>query len=197
MDCNTPGFLVFHHLLELAQTHSTESVMPSNHLILCHRLLLFPSIFPKSGSFPSGTGLRMPDPRAPHPGPGGNPQHRGPSEGPVRCKSSWELQAQGQNLQWTRWGILLGMSHLGLYLGGSLLRCQHGIEVLIWLMLPHKNSVCSPEIWQTLRKKGQTSKNSDFWLISEISAYAGPKHDIWLSFLLHKLLHSLAQLLML
>ena len=99
MDCNTPGFPVFHHLLELAQTHSTESVMPSNHLILCHRLLLFPSIFPKSGSIPSGTGLRMPDPRAPHPGPGGNPQHRGPSEGPVRCKSSWELQAQGQNLQ--------------------------------------------------------------------------------------------------
>ena len=31
---------------------STESVMPSNHLILCRPLLLLPSIFPKSGSFP-------------------------------------------------------------------------------------------------------------------------------------------------
>ena len=29
-----------------------ESVMPSNHLILCHPLLLLPSIFPASGSFP-------------------------------------------------------------------------------------------------------------------------------------------------
>ena len=31
---------------------SIESVMPSNHLILCHPLLLLPSIFPASGSFP-------------------------------------------------------------------------------------------------------------------------------------------------
>ena len=30
---------------------STESVMPSNHLILCRPLLLLPSIFPASGSF--------------------------------------------------------------------------------------------------------------------------------------------------
>ena len=31
---------------------SIESVMSSNHLILCHPLLLLPSIFPASGSFP-------------------------------------------------------------------------------------------------------------------------------------------------
>ena len=31
---------------------SIESVMPSNHLILCHPLLLLPSIFPATGSFP-------------------------------------------------------------------------------------------------------------------------------------------------
>ena len=30
---------------------SSESVMPSNHLILCHPLLLPPSIFPSIGSF--------------------------------------------------------------------------------------------------------------------------------------------------
>ena len=29
-----------------------ESVMPSNHLILCYPLLLLPSVFPASGSFP-------------------------------------------------------------------------------------------------------------------------------------------------
>ena len=35
------------------KTTSTESVMPSNHLILCHPLLLLPSVFPRIfGSFP-------------------------------------------------------------------------------------------------------------------------------------------------
>ena len=33
---------------------SIESVMPSNHLLLCHPLLLPPSIFPISGSFQIG-----------------------------------------------------------------------------------------------------------------------------------------------
>ena len=45
IDGSTPGFPVLHHLPELAQTHSTELVMPANDLILCHPLLL-PSIFP-------------------------------------------------------------------------------------------------------------------------------------------------------
>ena len=35
----------------LLKLMSIESVMPSNHLILCHPLLL-PSVFPASGSFP-------------------------------------------------------------------------------------------------------------------------------------------------
>ena len=46
MDCSTPGFPVLHHLLEFPQTMSIELVMPSNHCILCHPLLLLPSIFP-------------------------------------------------------------------------------------------------------------------------------------------------------
>ena len=46
MDCGTPGFPVLHQLLELLKLMSIESVMPSNHLILCHPLLLPPSIFP-------------------------------------------------------------------------------------------------------------------------------------------------------
>ena len=40
------------HGLLLAQIHSIESAMPSNHLILCHPLLLLPSNFPASRSFP-------------------------------------------------------------------------------------------------------------------------------------------------
>ena len=46
MDCSTPGFPVHHQLLEPAQLMSIESVIPSNHLILCHPLFLLPSIFP-------------------------------------------------------------------------------------------------------------------------------------------------------
>ena len=45
MDCCMPGLPVHHQLLEFTQTHVPESVMPSNHLILCRPLLL-PSIFP-------------------------------------------------------------------------------------------------------------------------------------------------------
>ena len=36
----------------LLKLRSIESVMASNHIILCHPLLLLPSIFPSSGSFP-------------------------------------------------------------------------------------------------------------------------------------------------
>ena len=44
MDCSTPGFPI-HHQLPECDWESIESVMPSNHLILCHSLLL-PSVFP-------------------------------------------------------------------------------------------------------------------------------------------------------
>ena len=46
MNRSTPGLPVHHQLLEFTQTMSIESVMPSNHLILCYPLLLPPSIFP-------------------------------------------------------------------------------------------------------------------------------------------------------
>ena len=46
MDCSTPGLPVHHQLPELLQPMAIKSVMPSNHLILYHLLLLPPSIFP-------------------------------------------------------------------------------------------------------------------------------------------------------
>ena len=47
MDCSRPGFLVLHYLPELVlRFMSIVLVMLSNHLILCHPLLLLPSIFP-------------------------------------------------------------------------------------------------------------------------------------------------------
>ena len=46
MDCSTPGLPVHHQLQGLLKLLSIESVMPSNHLILCHPLLLLPSTFP-------------------------------------------------------------------------------------------------------------------------------------------------------
>ena len=49
MDCNSPGLPVHHQLPGLLM--STESVMPSNHLILCFPLLLPPSIFPSISVF--------------------------------------------------------------------------------------------------------------------------------------------------
>ena len=60
--CNTmnpsmPGLPVYHQLPEFTQPMSTESVMPSNHLILFHPLLLLPSIFPSSRVFSNESAL--------------------------------------------------------------------------------------------------------------------------------------------
>ena len=46
MDCSTPGFPVFTISQSLLKLISSESVIPSNHLILCRPLLLPPSVFP-------------------------------------------------------------------------------------------------------------------------------------------------------
>ena len=51
MDCSSPGFPVHHQLTLRAYSMSIESVMPSNHLILCHSLLLPFSIFPSNRVF--------------------------------------------------------------------------------------------------------------------------------------------------
>ena len=59
MDCSMPGLPVHHQLLEFSQTHVHELVMPSNHLILCHPLLLLPSIFPSIRAFSNESALRM------------------------------------------------------------------------------------------------------------------------------------------
>ena len=52
MDCNTPGSLSFTISQSLLKFMSIESMTPSNHFILCCPLLLLPSVFPASGSFP-------------------------------------------------------------------------------------------------------------------------------------------------
>ena len=51
VDCSTPGFPVYHQFPELAQT--------SNHLILCHPLLLLPSVFPSIRVFSKKSVLRI------------------------------------------------------------------------------------------------------------------------------------------
>ena len=58
-DCSLPDFPVLHYLPDFPQTPSVESVMPSNHLILCHLLLLLPSIFPSIRVFSSESVLQI------------------------------------------------------------------------------------------------------------------------------------------
>ena len=59
MDCSTPGFPVLHYLPEFVQTHVHQAVTPSNHLILCHPLLLLPSMFPSIRVFSSESSLHI------------------------------------------------------------------------------------------------------------------------------------------
>ena len=49
--------LSFHNSQNLLKLMSIESVMPSNHLILCHPLLLPPSIFPRIRVFSNESAL--------------------------------------------------------------------------------------------------------------------------------------------
>ena len=62
MDSSTPGFLSFAISWSLLKLVSIESVMPSNHLILCHPLLLLPSVLPSFRVFSdeSALGIRWP-----------------------------------------------------------------------------------------------------------------------------------------
>ena len=53
MNHSTPGLPVHHHSWSLPKLMSIESVMPFNHLILCHPLLFLPSIFPSIRVFSS------------------------------------------------------------------------------------------------------------------------------------------------
>ena len=59
MDCSTPGFPALHYLPRLAQLMSIELVMPSNHFILCHHLLLLPSVSPSIRVFSSESTLHI------------------------------------------------------------------------------------------------------------------------------------------
>ena len=59
MNCSTPGLPVHHQLPESSKPMSIESVMPSNHLILCRPLLLLPSIFPSIRVFSNESVLRI------------------------------------------------------------------------------------------------------------------------------------------
>ena len=59
MGCSTPGLPVPHHLPEFSKFMSLESVMPSNHLSLCHPLLLLSLIFPSIRVFSNESALHI------------------------------------------------------------------------------------------------------------------------------------------
>ena len=57
MNRSMPGLPVHHQLLEFTQLMPIESMMSSSHLIVCHPLLLLPSIFPSIGVFSNESAL--------------------------------------------------------------------------------------------------------------------------------------------
>ena len=59
MNHSMPGLPVHHQLPVPPKPVSIELMMPSNHLILCHPLLLLPSIFPSIRDFSNESALRI------------------------------------------------------------------------------------------------------------------------------------------
>ena len=63
MDCSMPGSLSFTISWSLLRLMSIESMMPFNHLILCHPLFLLPSIFPSIRAFSNESALHIRKPK--------------------------------------------------------------------------------------------------------------------------------------
>ena len=59
MNCSTHASLSFTIFWSLPKLMSVESVMPSNHLILCYPLLLLPSVFPSIRVFSNELALHI------------------------------------------------------------------------------------------------------------------------------------------
>ena len=59
MGCSRPGSQSFTISWSVLKLMSIESVMPSNHLILCHHLHLLPSIFPSIRVFSNESALHI------------------------------------------------------------------------------------------------------------------------------------------
>ena len=59
MDCSTPGLPSITNSRSLLKLMSAELVMPCSHLILCHPLLLLPSIFPSIRVFSNESVLHI------------------------------------------------------------------------------------------------------------------------------------------
>ena len=59
VDCSTPGPLSITNSQSLLKLMSIKSVMPSKHLILCHPLLLLPSVFPSNRVFSNKSVLHI------------------------------------------------------------------------------------------------------------------------------------------
>ena len=63
MDWSPPGSSVLYYLWNFLHFKSTESVMLSNHLILCCLLLLLPSIFPSIRVFSNKSAIHIRQPK--------------------------------------------------------------------------------------------------------------------------------------
>ena len=59
INCSTSDFFVLHYVQSLLKLIFIDSVMPSNHLILYHTLLLLPSIFSSIRVFSNESALRI------------------------------------------------------------------------------------------------------------------------------------------
>ena len=59
IDCSTTDFPVLHYYRSLLKLMSTESMMLSNYLILCHPFLLLPSVFSNIRLFSSESVLHI------------------------------------------------------------------------------------------------------------------------------------------
>ena len=139
MDCSMPGFPVLHHLPELTQTHVHESVMPSNHLILCRPLLLLPSIFPSIRVFSSESALPIRWPKDLSFSISSSNEY----SGLISFRTDWfDLSIPNSS----SWCTYFGLNPLPLKILDTFLLCQRKKTGWVWGMTPLGKQQCAE--WQ-------------------------------------------------
>ena len=139
-DCSMSGFPTLHHLPELAKLMPIESVMPSNHLVLCCPLLLYS---PPFLGFPIlGSSLSRAQPLFPQ---SASPEGLGPEAFPVSSQNHL-VRMKPHKLQNSSWVTSLPLSSL---LQGALWSSSHPFLLEVSIPSKSKDSGDQPASEQT------------------------------------------------
>ena len=183
MDCSTLDFPVLHYLPEFTQTQiSVESVIPSNHFILCWLLLLLPSIFPSIRVFSNELALCIKWPKYSSFNFSTNPSIE--YSGLMGELSKWkkQLQTEANTMRTLTDGLKMRYFHIILFLYLS----SHG-DMLCFFINKEMETVTSLDEGCRFRR----SQDLDSWLLQNLCSSPSFPPKQWLCYIHMNICHVL------